>query len=200
MAQSPGIARVCSDHSLRYDRVARLARGREVCWNFYSLLEAQPTFSCTWMNGELWREITQTRRNVWVPQYLLPFLSKWVEALNEIPHSFSATFYRTASVKFDPRDLFLWSFQTSFVANLCKFYLIINWGESLRDRDLHLHSPEYLGDKNKLLLLDFAWRLTRSLYHFPCTWTFIRGHKQKIIQYNTDKCELALILFSSLLV
>ena len=56
MAQSPGIARVCSDHSLRYDRVARLARGREVCWNFYSLLEAQPTFSCTWMNGELWRE------------------------------------------------------------------------------------------------------------------------------------------------
>ena len=29
------------------------------------------------------------------------------ETLNEIPHSFSATFYRTASVKFDPRDLFL---------------------------------------------------------------------------------------------
>ena len=40
----------------------------------------------------------------------IPFLSKWVEkeeALNEIPHSFSATFYRTASVKFDPRDQFL---------------------------------------------------------------------------------------------
>ena len=141
----------------------------EVCWNFYSLLRALSAFSCTWMNDRA-GEITQTRRNVWRDLgqrrrgLLNTFSIKEGGDFTWNPLLFSYFLQNCISWIWSSRSV-LWSFQTSFVANLCKFYLIINWGESRRPSPPF---PWISRDKNKLLLLDYGWRLTRSWYHFPC--------------------------------
>ena len=135
--------------------------GGEVCWNFYCLAGGSLCLKLhldEWQNREKWRRIRNVWRNFEGRRWVL--FNQIGRALNKIP-SFQLF------TKLHQLYLILEICFMIFSDLICCEFVQVLFHHKLGERlgDLHLHSAEYLEDKNKLWLPDLTQQLTRTWYH-----------------------------------